>query len=143
MSNTIKVKISQSSTFWLKRDTMEFVVNCVEITCISVLVCLLCAEIGRPTHGNKKSRKKNDVKTKDVVSELAVVLKENLQGLELVLKEWTAPPMERDITDKLEMLNLNGAGYKDIKDNLVNSHDSAVKELQGVLRSKLKLLSGL
>lgn len=142
MSNTIKEKISNSATFWLKRDTMEFVVNCVEITCISVMLCLLCAEIGRPSHG-KKARKKSDVKTKDVVSELGVALREHLHGLEGLLKEWAAPPLEKDITDKLEMLNLNGAGYKDIRDSLVDSHDSAVKELQGVLRSKCKLLSGL
>lgn len=143
MSNTIKQKILAATTFWLKRDTMEFIVNCTEITCISVMLCLLCAEIARPTHHGKKARKKNDIKTKDVISELGGTLREHLHGFEVMLREWTAPAVEEDITDKLEMLNLNGAGYKDIRDNLVNSHDNAVKELQGVLRSKCKFLNGL
>lgn len=121
---------------------MEFVVNCVEITCISVMLCLLCAEIGRPTHG-KKTRRKSDAKTKDAVSELGAILKETLHGLESALKDWTAPVDDDDVIARTELLNLNGAGYKDVRDNLVNSHDSAVKELQGVLRSKSKLLSSL
>lgn len=143
MIDTVKQRITSTPSFWLKRDTMEFVVNCVEITCISVMLCLLCAEIGRPAPGNKKGRKKSDVKTKDVVNELSATLKEHLQSFETVLRGWSAPEVDDDITVKLEMLNLNGSGYNDIKDSLVNSHDSAVKELQGVLRSKCKLLNGL
>lgn len=142
MLDTIKKRILDSRTFWLKRDTMEYVVNCVEITSISVMLCLLCAEVGRPVHG-RKGRKKSDTKTKDVVSEMSGSLKEHLLGFEAILREWSAPDIDDDITVKLEMLNLNGAGYKDVRDDLVNSHDSAVKELQGVLRSKYKLLNGL
>lgn len=141
MSKTVKDKIANSTTYCLKRDTMEFVVNCVEILCISVMLCLLCAEIGRPQQ--KKSKKKSEIKTKDAVSELGATLKGHICNLELMLKEWMVPAMENDIAAKLELLNLNGAGYNDIRDNLVNSHDSAVKELQGVLRNKCKLLGSL
>lgn len=143
MSKTAKQKVTNSTTFSLKRDAMEFVVNCVEIICISVMLCLLCVEIGRQTHG-RKNRKKSDVKSKDVVSELGGTLKEHLQGFETLLKEWLPPNIDDDITAKLELFwRLDEGCFNDIRDNLVNSHESAVRELQGVLRNKSKLLSGL
>lgn len=144
MLDSVRGRISEASTFSSKRDAMEYVVNCVEVACVSAMVCLLCAEVGRPQAAHhKKGRRRSEAKTRDVVGEVGVALREHLQGFEAALREWAAPAVDDDITVKLEMLNLNGAGYRDVRDSLVNSHECAVKELQGVLRSKCKLLNGL
>lgn len=136
----VKDRISKSANFRTKRDAMEYVVNLVEILCISVTLCLLCTEVARPSH--KKGRKK-DGKMKEIVNELSAILRDGIQKVEGILKDWTAPDLVEDVTMKLEMLSLDGTDLKSVRDNLVNSHDSAVKELTSVLRAKSKMLNGL
>lgn len=116
-----------------------------QIACISVVICTICVDLVKPSQSKKNKKKAAESKYKDVILELQTGLKEHLSSLDCALENWKAMSDEQQLQINFEMLNLNGMKEreKEVLDNLVKSHESAVKELQTVLKGKSKQLNGI
>ncbi|KAF5280729.1 hypothetical protein FQA39_LY18012 [Lamprigera yunnana] len=134
--NTVDELKQLSDCYWNRRHVLETVVNVVEIISLSVTICLLCNDLAKP---QKKSKKKMDATTKNVLGNLANVIKKELNVVDSCLESWTLPE-ECDLSDRLALLNLS-AGQNSVLENINNSHMIAVKELRTLLKGKVKMLS--
>lgn len=112
---------------------------------MSVVICTIGGDLIKPNQGKKNKKKTADSKYKDVIHELQTGLKEHLTSLDEALENWKAVTDEQQLQINFEMLNLNGMKerQREVFENLVQSHASAVRELQTVLRGKSKQLNGI
>ncbi|KAF5281675.1 hypothetical protein FQR65_LT14605 [Abscondita terminalis] len=132
-------RLKQSNDFyWNRRQVLETVVNAVEITSLSATICLLCNDLAKP---QKKSKKKLDSTIKNVLSNLANIIKKEMNALDVCLENWNLPD-EYDLSERLSLLNLSADGHNSVLENVNNSHLIAVKELRTLLKAKVKMLSG-
>lgn len=105
------------------------------------MIYLLCYDLAKPAHG-KKAKKKVDSSTRTVLNDLANIIKKEVYNLDSCLDTWKVPEV-CDLSDRLALLNLSADGQNSVFDDIKNSHIIAVKELRTLLKSKVKLLSGV
>jgi hypothetical protein len=130
----------KNSNLVYRRETMEYVVNTVEILSLSSLVCLLCNDLVKPTQGKKGKKKVNESTSKELVNRLANSLKTHINELNNILQSWSDFSVSSDLSSMLESLNLNSDGHN-VCENIVNSYVFACREIQSVLKSKIKMLN--
>lgn len=106
------------------------------------MIFLLCVDLVRPPQ-NKKAKRRTDTKFRDALNELNQTLREQIRRVDDDLECWNCLACEEELSLGLEMLNLNGLGYRDVLDNILQSHTGAVKELQTVLANRCKMLNGV
>ncbi|KAJ8975262.1 hypothetical protein NQ317_008828 [Molorchus minor] len=135
--NTLK----KSNDFQDKRKSMELVVNCVEIVCICCLICLLCNEVIKPLQGKKGKKKSGDTRSRDFLHTVAWKLKDDISIISDTLQQWADSSTTDDINSKFEALNLSSS--QNVVENVLSSYNIANKEIQTVLKSKIKVLTSL
>ncbi|KAJ8964380.1 hypothetical protein NQ314_004945 [Rhamnusium bicolor] len=112
-----------------------------DIVSICSLICLLCNELVKPLHGKKGKRRSNDTKNREFLSAVASKLKTEINTICDILQKWTDLNAVQDIKNKFDTLNLNSS--QNVFQNILNSYNIANKEIQIVLKTKIKLLNGL
>lgn len=106
------------------------------------LICLLCNELVKPLQGKKGKRRSSDsVKSKELLAKVAGKLRSDISAICDILQNWIDLNTIEDIKSKFEALNLNSG--QNVFQNILDSYNVANKEIQIVLKSKMKLLSGL
>lgn len=106
------------------------------------LICLLCNELVKPPQGKKGKRRSSDsVKSKELLGKVACKLKNETSVICDILQSWIDLNTIEDIKSKFEALNLNSG--QNVFQNILDSYNLANKEIQIVLKSKMKLLGGL
>ncbi|KAJ8921252.1 hypothetical protein NQ315_013724 [Exocentrus adspersus] len=134
--------LGKSNDFQDKRKSMELVVNCIEIISICSLVCLLCHDLIKPLQGKKGKRRSADsLKSKELLENVANKIKNEASAICDILQNWIDLNTIEDIKSKFEALNLNSG--QNVFQNILDSYNIANKEIQIVLKSKIKLLNGL
>lgn len=127
--------------YWSRRVAIEDISNAVEIISISSLLVLMCYDlIKRMQSPKKKNKKKIDSGLKIILNDFNVSLKDSINKIDTYLDEWKTL-QEYDLADQLALLNLSADGQSSVLENIKNSHISAVKELKGVLKNKIKSLN--
>lgn len=109
--------------------------------CISALICGLSFQMYKPPGTTKRTKKKPDSKVREHLVEFAMGIKDSANKLEVLLLSWKSSH-GCDVADRLAALNLNADVHTNVMANLQNSHIVAVKDLQTVLKSKVKFLDG-
>ncbi|KAL3271623.1 hypothetical protein HHI36_022097 [Cryptolaemus montrouzieri] len=135
----IEVTIKDTSDFLQLRTTMEYVVNNVEIVCISCIICNICHDIVKPKQGKKGKKNLTETKGRDSILDLADTLKTTMIKFDTSLHLWSTVSTQTDIATELECLNLNNNGNS-VFQNILSSHVQAVNELQSVLKTKFKFI---
>lgn len=97
----------------------------------------------KPSQGKKTKRKSSDLKNRELLNEVVNELKRITSHMEEMLDDWSSGNLDViELTDRLLVLNLNVDGQT-VLNHLKDSHQTAVKELKSVLKSKSKFLNGL
>ncbi|KAJ8977006.1 hypothetical protein NQ317_018376 [Molorchus minor] len=135
------VKFVEDNTLKNKRKSMELVVNCVEIVCICYLICLLCNDVIKPLQGKKGKKKSGDTRSRDFLHTVAWKLKDDISIISDTLQQWADSSTTDDINSKFEALNLSSS--QNVVENVLSSYNIANKEIQTVLKSKIKVLTSL
>lgn len=104
------------------------------------MVCLLCNELGKSTQGKKGKKKPSDSSYRDLLSQLGASLKTHINELISTLEAWSQFSITNDLEVMLESLNLNQNDGQAVSENIVNSYVFAVREIQCVLKNKIKML---
>lgn len=99
---------------------------------------MLCNELGKFTQGKKGKKRPTDSSYKDSLNQLGSLLKTRINDLTNSLDSWSQFSMTNDLETMLESLNLNNE--QTVTRNIVNSYVFGVKEIQCVLKNKLKML---
>jgi hypothetical protein len=79
----------------------------------------------------------NESTSKELVNRLANSLKTHINELNNILQSWSDFSVSSDLPSMLESLNLNSDGHN-VCENIVNSYVFACREIQSVLKSKIK-----
>ncbi|CAH1985848.1 unnamed protein product [Acanthoscelides obtectus] len=125
-----------------KRKSMETAVNCVEVISIASVICIVCNELVKVPHGKKTKKKSSgDSKNRESVVVVAEKLKHVLNNFCDVLQQWTDSVTIEDLSQRLEALHLSTS--QNIVDNILHSYTIANKELQLILKTKVKMLSNI
>ncbi|XP_050315955.1 phagocyte signaling-impaired protein [Anthonomus grandis grandis] len=143
-----KKVISDSSDFREKRKGLELLVNHLEVLCVCCVLCIMCSELIKPQQQpQKKANKKKqpiDTKQKDLLNNLVGHLKRQINNYGLLLTRWSNSVVERDLEDLFDSLSLaENADSTSLVRKVVHSYAMSTKEMQGVVKNKLKLLETL
>ena len=109
---------------------------------LASLVCLLCNDLVKPTQGKKGKKRVHESSSKELVNRLANSFKTHINVLNNVLQSWSNFSVSSDLSGMFEALNLNNDGHS-ICENVVNSYVLACREMQCVLKSKVKMLNSI
>lgn len=101
---------------------------------------MLCNELAKPLQQKKGKKKAADTKAKEFVLAVGENLKKEMNTFCDILQEWVDNKMD-NITDKMEILNLNSS--QSVVQNILHSYNIANKEMQLILKTKVKMLSSL
>lgn len=101
---------------------------------------MLCNELVKPTQQKKGKKKATDSKAKVFVNGIGERLKKEMNNFCDILQEWVDNKID-NITDKMEILNLNSSQI--VVQNILHSYNVANKEMQLILKTKVKMLSTL
>lgn len=144
VSLSLEQKImNESSDFRKKRKEMELAVNTVEVIGISCVVCIMCSELVKPPPTKKGKKKQHtESKSKDLLNLLVNQMKTQINKLSDLLERWSNCVSTENLVTILDSLNLNCDGVT-LRQNVVQSYSVSNKEIQGVLKNKLKMLSNL
>lgn len=108
---------------------------------MSSILLGVCYYLTKPK--SKKTKKKaSDSRVRELLNKLNDNVRENMDSLVNSLEQWKETN-ECDLADTLSDLSLNTDGYKNVSNNLKNSHIIAVKELKNVLKTKTRYLESL
>lgn len=89
----------------------------------------------------KKGKKKSsDTKSKEFVNGVADKLRKEMNSFCDIVQEWVDNKVDA-ITDKMEILNLNSS--QSVLKNILHSYTIANKEMQLILKTKMKMLTNL
>lgn len=113
-----------------------------QILSISSLVCLLCNELVKPVQGKRNKKKASDLKSRECLNQVIVELKTQINSLCDLVQNWVSTFTINDMQCILESLNLNTDGNS-VYQGIINSYQTASKEIQNVLKAKLKMLNGI
>ncbi|XP_074040327.1 phagocyte signaling impaired [Leptinotarsa decemlineata] len=131
--------LRRSNDFLDKRKSMELAVNCVEIVSVTSLICVLCGELVKPVQAKKGKRKSIDSKSKEQINTVADKLKKEMNVFCDILQDWVDSSPVGEVNNKFESLNLNP--HDNIVDKILQSYSIANKEMQLILKTKIKLLT--
>lgn len=101
---------------------------------------MLCNELVKPVLQKKGKKKATDSKSKEFVNAVGEKLKKEMNTFCDILQEWVDNKID-SITDKMEILNLNSS--QNVVQNILHSYNIANKEMQLILKTKVKMLSSL
>lgn len=101
---------------------------------------MLCNELAKPAQQKKGKKKATDSKAKEFVNAIGERLKKDMNTFCDILQEWVDNKID-NITDKMEILNLNSS--QNVVQNILHSYNVANKEMQLILKTKVKMLSSL
>ncbi|CAG9767813.1 unnamed protein product [Ceutorhynchus assimilis] len=135
-----KIVMTAASDFREKRKAMELFVNSLEVICIGCVLCIMSSELIKPSQAKKgKKKQAPESKLKDFLHLLVNQLKTQINKLSDLLTNWSNAVIEKDLVNILESLNLN-THSSDSHKNITQSYAVSCKEIQGVLKNKLKML---
>nr|CAI5836675.1 unnamed protein product [Callosobruchus analis] len=125
-----------------KRKSMEIAVNCVEVVSVASVICLVCNELVKPPRGRKAKKKSSgDSKNRESVIVVADKLKREMNTFCDILQQWTESVTIEDLSQRLEALHLSTS--QNIVDNILHSYTIVNKEMQLILKTKVKMLSSI
>lgn len=101
---------------------------------------MLCNELAKPLQLKKGKKRSNDTKAKEFVNVVAEKLKKEMNAFCDILQEWMDNKID-NITDNMEILNLNSS--QNVVQNILHSYTIANKEMQLILKTKVKMLASL
>ncbi|CAG9821462.1 unnamed protein product [Phaedon cochleariae] len=131
--------IKKSNDLMARRKSLELAVNCVEIISITSLICVLCGELVKPVQVKKGKKKSCDTKNKEYVFSVADKLKKEMNNFCDILQDWIDANPEDHVFNMLESLNLNST--ENILEKIHYSYKIANREMQLILKTKIKLLT--
>ncbi|KAG5875825.1 hypothetical protein JTB14_017256 [Gonioctena quinquepunctata] len=131
--------LKRSNDFLDKRKSMELAVNCVEIISITSLICTLCGELVKPLQVKKGKKKVFESRSKEHISLVENKLKKEMKVFCDILQDWIDASPESKVNNKFESLNLNSSD--NVVDKILHSYNIANKEMQIILKTKIKLLT--
>lgn len=109
---------------------------------VAFVVCLLCNELLRPSQPKKSKKKSLESKHKEYVIAVAEKLKREMNTFCVILEKWTDSSgcLIPDFTERLAALNLSA---EDVSHKVLASYTIANKEIQLILKTKIKTLNGI
>ncbi|XP_028138711.2 phagocyte signaling-impaired protein [Diabrotica virgifera virgifera] len=122
-----------------KRKSLEIAVNCVEIISISSVICVLCGDLIKPLQIKKGRKKSAEPKSKEYIQKISEKLKTEMNSFCDIIQDWSETYPEESVDVKFENLNLNG--NDNITEKIRYSYTIANKEMQLILKTKVKLLT--
>lgn len=103
----------------------------------------MCSELVKPPQAKKgKKKQPTESKSKDLLNLLVNQLKTQINKLSELLTKWSNIVIEKDLVNILDSLNLN-TDSASLHENILQSYAVSYKEIEGVLKNKLKMLDTL
>lgn len=101
---------------------------------------MLSNELAKPLQLKKGKKKSSDTKAKEFINAVGERLKRDINSFCDIIQEWVDNKID-NITDKMEILNLNSS--QNVVQNILHSYTIANKEMQLILKTKIKMLASL
>lgn len=103
----------------------------------------MCSELVKPPQAKKgKKKQPTESKSKDLLNILVNQLKTQINELSELLTKWSNTVIEKDLVNILDSLNLN-TDSASLHENIIHSYAASYKEIEYVLKNKLKMLDTL
>lgn len=94
----------------------------------------------KPVQGKRNKKKSSDLKSYDCLNQVINELKTQINSICDLIDNWVCTFTLNSMQSILESLNLNTDGNS-VYQGIINSYQTASKEIQNVLKGKLKMLN--